>query len=335
MGILFANGVNMQLASDLGATDTSFAVIAGQGSQCPEIATDSTDHMLLVITDKDGNREIVKIIEHELDSDTFTIGDSTAVPHVASTDGRAYEATFDGYQTALAITASDSHKITNPATAETLNEALAFSAVTASVSEINSALGGNTATAAELSTLHSSGVSNADLVKLHAITASKDEVNVLDADNRAIGDLITETSAGTMGAIAAVAVGNYLKSAGVATLPAWGKLALRDTGVKIGRVIISSSGTTTVSGVGFSPSVVIFLCWHNSAGGVCVGFDDGTTCCYVHDFTNSIAASVFLRYDASNYSEGKISSKNSDGFVINITSFVGVGNGYVYYLALP
>lgn len=163
MSILFANNVNMQLASDLGATDTSFSVIAGQGSQCPEIATDSTDYMLLTIIDKDGNREIVKIIEHEADSDTFTIGDDTSVPHAASTDGRAYEATYNGYQTALAITASDSHKIILAATAASLEEALAFSAVTSSV--------------AELSTLHSSGITNADLVKLHAITLTAAQIN--------------------------------------------------------------------------------------------------------------------------------------------------------------
>ena len=124
MGILFANNVNMQLAADLAADDTSFSVIAGQGSQCPEIATDSTDYMLLKIRDKNGLDEIVKIIEHELNSDTFTIGDSTAVPHTPSTDGRAYEKTFGGYQTALAITASDKHKITMPVTAATLEAAL-------------------------------------------------------------------------------------------------------------------------------------------------------------------------------------------------------------------
>jgi len=124
MGILFANNVNMQLAADLAADDTSFSVIAGQGSQCPEIATDSTDYMLLKIRNKNGLDEIVKIIEHELNSDTFTIGDSTAVPHTPSTDGRAYEKTFGGYQTALAITASDKHKITMPVTAATLEDAL-------------------------------------------------------------------------------------------------------------------------------------------------------------------------------------------------------------------
>jgi microcystin-dependent protein len=124
MAILFANNVNMQLAADLAADDTSFSVIAGQGSQCPEIATDSTDYMLLKIRNKNGLDEIVKIIEHELDSDTFIIGDSTEVPHTPSTDGRAYEKTFGGYQTALAITASDAHKITMPVTAATLEAAL-------------------------------------------------------------------------------------------------------------------------------------------------------------------------------------------------------------------
>lgn len=124
MGILFANNVNMQLAADLAADDTSFSVIAGQGRQCPEIAADSTDYMLLKIRNKNGLDEIVKIIEHELNSDTFIIGDSTEVPHTPSTDGRAYEKTLGGYQKALAIKASDAHKITMPVTAATLEAAL-------------------------------------------------------------------------------------------------------------------------------------------------------------------------------------------------------------------
>lgn len=153
MGILFANNVNMQLAGNLAANDTSFSVIAGQGSQCPEISTSSTDYMLLCFTDKDGRREIIKIIEHELDSDTFTIGSSTVVPHAASTGGRAYEATFDGYQSALAINAADSHKITMPVTAATWQEILVF-------------LG--------------SGVTSDDLAKLHAVTADESELNKMD-----------------------------------------------------------------------------------------------------------------------------------------------------------
>lgn len=167
MAQLFANNVNMQLASNLGATDTSMTVTAGQGSQCPAIAAADANFMLLTLTDKNGNKEIVKVIEHISGSDVFTFGSDESVPHSASVAGRAYEATYDGYQSALAITASDSHTIRMPLTAKTIGDAFGFAAVTASALEINTALDGNTSTAAELSVLHGSNVSNADLVILH------------------------------------------------------------------------------------------------------------------------------------------------------------------------
>jgi len=165
MAQLFANNVSMELASDLGATDTAMTVKSGQGSQCPAIAAADANFMLLTLTDKNGNKEIVKVIEHVSGSDVFTFGSSEAVPHSASVNGRAYEATYGGYQTALAITASDVHTIRMPLTAQTVKDACEFSDVTASV--------------AELSTLHGSEVTNADLVKLHAITLAAAAINAL------------------------------------------------------------------------------------------------------------------------------------------------------------
>lgn len=333
MGILFTNGVNMQLAGNLGATDTSFSVIAGQGSQCPEIATDNaTDYMLLCITDKNGNREIVKIIEHELSSDTFTIGDSTALPHSASVNGRAYEATFDGYKTALAITASDSHKITMPVTAETLQVALAFAGVTASIAEINAALDGNTATAEELSTLHSSGITNADLVNVHA------NIGVITPANRTVGDIITEVSAGTMGVIAAAAVGNYFKSAGAATLPIWGKLALRDTGVDV-RAVTVTGATTAVTGLGFSPSLVIVIAINSPTGSLSsfsIGFDNGTQRVEIHqvhgESTWYSGNNAFMIYDGSYNTVTGTFAMDVGGYTITAT---GTPDALLLCVALP
>lgn len=168
MAQLFANNVEMQLASNLGVNDTSFTVVAGQGSQCPAIAADEENFFLLTFTDKNGNKEVVKVIEHLSGSDVFTIGDDESVPHVAAVGGRAYEATFDGYQTALAITATDAHKIRMPITAKTFQAALGFAAVTASANEIDATCKGNTATAEELSELHGAGTVKADFQTLHA-----------------------------------------------------------------------------------------------------------------------------------------------------------------------
>ena len=189
MGILFANNVNMQLAADLAADDTSFSVIAGQGSQCPEIAADSTDYMLLKIRNKNGLDEIVKIIEHELNSDTFIIGDSTEVPHTPSTDGRAYEKTLGGYQTALAIKASDAHKITMPVTAATLETALVVAGSGTTTDDFKK-LHAITSTHTEINQLNGSGVVKADLEKLHGITLSYAQINALINNVPPVGSII-------------------------------------------------------------------------------------------------------------------------------------------------
>ena len=118
-------------------------------------------------------------------------------------------------------------------------------------------LSGAGVTEEELSQLHESGVVKADFVKLHAMTLSAVEANLLDAGNRTIGDILTKTSGGTMGAIAAVAAGNYLKSAGVAALPSYGKLSLVDTGVYVhsGEYVNDTAADTVTTG--FRPSLVI------------------------------------------------------------------------------
>lgn len=345
MAIKFANCVNMTLASDLAAADTSLTVTAGQGSQCPAIAAADANYMLLCITDKDGNKEIIKVIEHLSGTDVFTIGDDESVPHSASVNGRAYEATYDGYQTALAITATDDHKITLPITATSAESAMSFSAVTASVSEISltcdgntasaaeitSVCDGNTATAAEIKELHSAGAVSADFVKLHALTSTATELNILDADNRAIGDIITEISAGTMGAIAAVAVGQYLKSAGVATKPAWGKLALSDTGIKIGTFTITDT-SNTITGVGFQPSVVILLSVNQNGNAISIGSDNVTAqgCIYYESSTWAISTGYSI---ITGFSNGSISAFSSDGFSTSQT--YTVGDSTVIYIAFP
>ena len=370
--ILFANNVNMQLAADLAADDTSFSVIAGQGSQCPEIAADSTDYMLLKIRNKNGLDEIVKIIEHELNSDTFIIGDSTAVPHTPSTDGRAYEKTFGGYQTALAIKASDAHKITMPVTAATLEAALVvygsgtttddfkkLHAITSTHTEINQLhesgvvkadlekLHDITSSATEINQLHESGVVKADFEKLHAITLSAVEANLLDADNRTIGDILTKTSGSTMGAIAAVAVGNYLKSAGVGAIPQWGKLSLADTGVAVGyRSITTSSQTDIAITTGFRPSAMFFLAPVHAANWSClsVGFSNGSThhCVFMvigenhyeieADFANCF---YIINPAGDGMRHGVVISRSSTGFTVRQSPGGVLLSTNLIYCALP
>jgi hypothetical protein len=147
MGQLYSNFVSMQLASDLAANGTSLTVLSGQGAQCATIAAGDSNYMLLLIIDKNGNKEWIKIIEHASGSDTFMIGSSTALPHSASVGGRAQEGT-----TALAIVASDAHAIKMPISAASVESMAVLSGITASVAEVN-ILDGATLTVAELNIL--------------------------------------------------------------------------------------------------------------------------------------------------------------------------------------
>lgn len=173
---------------------------------------------------------------------------------------------------------------------------------------------------------------------LDGLTSTVTELNVLDADNRTVGDLITETTAGTMGAIAAVAATQYLKSAGVATLPAYGKLALSDTGVKIGTtsIVADTTGATVITGVGFSPSAVIILAI--SGTGCSVGVDDGTThgsISFGETAYTSGTTYSYLATSTTGYCRGTISAKGADGFTLTTSANTSDSATTIIYLALP
>lgn len=171
----------------------------------------------------------------------------------------------------------------------------------------------------------------ADLTKLHGVTATAAELNKLDADTLTVGDLLTK-GAGGMDVIAAVAATQYLKSAGAATVPAYGKLSLSDTGVSIAAVSVASNEVTVTTG--FEPSVVILIGQANSD--LSVGFDDGTNagCCYIRPGSSSGGiAAAYSVYIPNGGSFGHITAKGATGFTFTWGTRRSSDN--VLYLALP
>ena len=197
-----------------------------------------------------------------------------------------------------------------------------------------------TSSATEINQLHESGVVKADLEKLHSITEPATLIDaaadLLDPTNRAVGDLLTETSAGTMGAIAAGALGTFLKGKGSATLPAWEKMSLSDTGVSFGMRSITSTGNVTIT-TGFNPSVVIFFSKVSSTQ--MFGVDDGTNaCCFSTEEggTGSFTEEFSIRhagFGGGVQAEGKITAKSSTGLTITFTKVED--DIRLIYLALP
>jgi len=93
--------------------------------------------------------------------------------------GRAQEGT-----TALSITYTDDHSVRCCPTAGLIEAMADYSDqgdLTATPAEIEAVCKGNTATAAELSELHESGVVKVDLEKLHNITLSASQINAFES----------------------------------------------------------------------------------------------------------------------------------------------------------
>ena len=223
MGYKASNNADTTLSESITPTSTTISVATGHGDDFPTLG--ASDWTLITITDKNGAREIIKIIART--GDTMTVG--TTPGGEADVGGRAQEGT-----TALSITYTDDHSVRCCPTAG-LIEAMAdysdqgdltatpaeIEAVckgnTATAAEITQVCDGNTATAAELSELNESGVVKADLVKLHDITSSATEINqlhesgVVKADFEKLHDItVPATQINTIGKIKARA---YRKNA--------------------------------------------------------------------------------------------------------------------------
>ena len=158
MGYKATSFADTTLASNITATSTTLALATGKGDDFPTLT--SADWTLVVLTDKNGNREVIRIVARS--GDNLTVG--TTVGAGANVSGRGYESTM-----ALAITYTDDHSVRCAPTGALIQAMADYSDQ-----------GDLTSTTAEISTLHSSGITNADLVKVHAITATKDELNILD-----------------------------------------------------------------------------------------------------------------------------------------------------------
>lgn len=164
MGYKASNNADTTLSESITQASTAIAVATGRGDDFPTLG--ATDWTLITITDKNGAREIIKIIART--GDTMTVG--TTPGGEADVGGRAQEGTA-----ALSITYTDDHSVRCGPTAGLIEAMADYSDqgdLTATPAEIEAVCKGNTATAAELSELHESGVVKADLAALHAASST-------------------------------------------------------------------------------------------------------------------------------------------------------------------
>ena len=142
--------------------------------------------------------------------------------------------------------------------------------------------------------------------------------------------------------LAAGVLDSYLKGQGAGIKPIYEKLALRNTGIKIGSMVRTTAGDQVVTGIGFEPSVIIFFATdtltanQNFSWGI--GIVGSNQCVYVgDDMTFSlviVAQSIYIRRSSGNTMTGKITTVSSDGFTITWT-LAGTSEAQVVYLCLP
>jgi hypothetical protein len=109
--------------------------------------------------------------------------------------------------------------------------------------------------------------------------------------------------------------------------------------VKIGAFSIPTITPVTVSGVGFTPIVVLLYARYQNGYCNSLGFDDGTTAfCQVtledHTVIGSTTESAYVWYAAGTYMTGHITTLGIDGFTFTPASYVGSVTYTLHYLAL-
>lgn len=142
--------------------------------------------------------------------------------------------------------------------------------------------------------------------------------------------------------LAAGALDAYLKSQGAGVLPIYEKMKLNDTGIHIDNFARSTAGDLVITGVGFQPSVVFFLCADGTISNMnaSIGFDNMSDhmCLTIRSNHTQIGTnvndSIQVYRSGANALAGEISAMGADGFTITFTLW-GTCDLTGLYLALP
>ena len=105
MSIKYVNNSESTLAAGIGAGDTTLTVAAGHGVKFPTIVADSGDYFYATLVTIGGQREVIKVTEHQVGTDVFQV------------IVRAADAISNGTATAYAFSAADRVQCRLPAAA--------------------------------------------------------------------------------------------------------------------------------------------------------------------------------------------------------------------------
>ena len=105
MGIKYVNNSESTLAAGITAGATTLTVAAGHGTRFPTIVAASGDYFYATLVDVSGNREVIKVTEHQAGTDVFQVIE------------RAADAIQNGTPTAYAFALADKVQCRLPAAA--------------------------------------------------------------------------------------------------------------------------------------------------------------------------------------------------------------------------
>ncbi len=105
MGIKFANNSESTLASGISAGATTLTVAAGHGTRFPTVVSGAGDFFYVTLVNISGEREVIKVTEHQAGTDVFQVME------------RAADAISNGTPTAYVFATGDVVQIRVPAVA--------------------------------------------------------------------------------------------------------------------------------------------------------------------------------------------------------------------------
>jgi len=127
--------------------------------------------------------------------------------------------------------------------------------------------------------------------------------------------------------LAAGVIGTILSGKGAEEIPAYEDFRLDIGGVAFGSYYRWTSGDEVITGVGFEPSLIVFLSVDLTPTNLnwSTGFDIGTgrfTIANTYNGTKIILTTtscILIQSDISHYNIGRLVAKSSDGFTVNHT----------------
>lgn len=141
--------------------------------------------------------------------------------------------------------------------------------------------------------------------------------------SQAQGDLLYASSSSAFARLGAGTAGMFLKTLGASANPAWAYAPIFKMGTTT-YDLSTASGTQAITGVGFTPRLVIILANQTGNARTSIGIDDGTNhySVYMADAGNAFRTATATSINADSTTTGQsgyISALGADGFTITWT----------------